>query len=255
MRRARLCIAPLLLAGCALTPPPHGRMQGALPLEWERPHVDTLNCKRGDCERWFRAEVTGPGYLSVDVRALPATGQESPPFAVGLASEARDVARAASEGRPAVQLESRVTPGGHLVSIVAAPDTRELDFSVRLHFRPAPPRPPPPPTRPPPPPRAEEPRPKIHRSAVLETEGSGSDLALLIESGERHGMRAGMRGRVLDAAGEIGTVVIEQVYPDGSRARVEAPLRREVTHETVVEIEVPAGLLESAPDAHDREQR
>jgi hypothetical protein len=75
---------------------------------------------------------------------------------------------------------------------------------------------------------------------VLEVEGWGEHTqAVLIEFGSNHGIRRGLRGRLIQDGSTIGEVVVEQVYPDGSRARVDGPLLAPVTSKTIVEIDVP----------------
>ena len=96
---------------------------------------------------------------------------------------------------------------------------------------------------PPPPQEPEPPKFETHSSAVLESVGYGRDtVAVLIGSGQKLGMQVGFRGKLFDDGKEIGSVVIETVYPDGSRARVEGALSSPVTHATIARIEVPVGL-------------
>jgi hypothetical protein len=65
-------------------------------------------------------------------------------------------------------------------------------------------------------------------------------------------MRSGFTGRLVDKGVTIGKLVIEQVYPDGSRARVDGVLSAPVTHETVAEIDVPTGSLPSGDEAPEQ---
>ena len=132
-----------------------------------------------------------------------------------------------------VNVARSVPAGTYLVGIIAHKDGRAFDFSVRLGFQPAPPSEPVP----------EEPEFEIHSSQVLEAVGYGRDtVAVLIESGQSRGMQVGFRGRLVDAGETIGSIVIEQVFPDGSRAKIEGALASPVTHATIAEIQVPAGL-------------
>jgi hypothetical protein len=75
---------------------------------------------------------------------------------------------------------------------------------------------------------------------VLEVEGRpGDPRSVLISRGERDGIRPGLRGRMLQDGEEIATVEIVDVYPDGSRARIDGTLRAPITPDTRVEIDVP----------------
>jgi hypothetical protein len=92
--------------------------------------------------------------------------------------------------------------------------------------------------------RSPEPEPQFRTqtSAVLEVEGWGEDSqAVLIELGRADGIQAGLRGRLIEEGEVIGEIVIEQVYPDGSRARIDGTLVTPVTPSTTVEVEVPVG--------------
>jgi hypothetical protein len=117
-----------------------------------------------------------------------------------------------------------------------------VGYSLRGAFKPAPAPPPPPP----PAPRFE-----TRRAAVLEVEGERTQQqSVLLDVGEAAQLRPGMRGVLLDAGKKLGQVVIVNVYPDGSRARVDGALAGPITPRTVAEIQVPLAPepgAESAP--------
>ncbi len=220
------------LISCALTPPPHGDPTGALYLEPSGSYRDQVNCPRKDCERWFRTRLSRRGDLSVAVDAsLHALALR---YSVRLMDSrgARLIARKANAGDLRVHLQRDLAPATYLIGVVSDADGQAFDFRLRLAFDPVPL-----------PPAPAPPRFETHTSAVLETVGYGQDsVAVLIESGARLGMQVGFRGVLIDGGEEIGSVVIEQVYPDGSRARIEGALASPVTHTTVARIRVPAGL-------------
>lgn len=242
MRRLLALLVLPLLAGCppSIPPPAHAYPPGALDLPFDRSYVDAVDCKREDCERWFRVTAPGHGDLRVGVRALTSGGQ-TPRFVVQLfESDGDALARESSLGQSNVHVDQRVFEQSYLVSVVSAPGAGRFDFSITASFdalvaAPAP---------------AREPEPQFvtHRSQVLEAVGYGRETtAVLIESGAQHGMEVGYEGRLVDGGAEIGRVVIEQVYADGSRARVEGSLEAPVTHATIAEIQVPAGRLVEDP--------
>ncbi len=220
------------LISCALTPPPHGYPTRALYLEPSGSYFDRVNCPREDCERWFRTRLSRRGDLSVAVDAsLRALALR---YSVRLMDSRGThlIARQANAGDVRVSLQRDLAPATYLIGVVSDSDGQAFDFRVRLTFDPAPL-----------PPEPASPRFETHTSAVLETVGYGQDsVAVLIESGAKLGMQVGFRGVLIDGDEEIGSVVIDQVYPDGSRARIEGTLASPVTHTTVARIRVPAGL-------------
>lgn len=221
------------LTSCALTPPPHGYPTGALYLETSGSYRDRVNCPREDCERWFRTRLSRRGDLSVAVDA--SLRAQALRYSVRLMDSrgAQLIAREANAGDVRVHLQRDLAPATYLIGVVSDPDGQAFEFRVQLAFEPAPPA-----SEPEPAPRFE-----THTSAVLETVGYGQDsVAVLIESGAKLGMQIGFRGVLIDGDEEIGSIVIEQVYPDGSRARIEGALASPVTHATVARIQVPTGL-------------
>lgn len=234
--RARVLIVAISLgmgAGCALTPPPHGYPTGALEIGLSSSYRDQINCPREDCERWFRTRLVKRGDLSVVVDASKRVLALRYSVRLMDAQGAKLIARKDNAGEVRVQIDRDLAPATYLIGVVSDPDGQAFDFRLQLAFEPAPP----PPAAPP------APKFEIHSSAVLESVGYGRDaVAVLIESGAKKGMQVGFRGKLIDGGNQIGSVVIEQVFPDGSRARVVGTLSSPVTHATMALIEVPAGL-------------
>lgn len=233
MRAIVLVVSLGVFAACALTPPPHGYPTGALYVDPTESYRDQVNCPRKDCERWFRTRLAKRGNLSVAVDA--STRALALRYSVRLMDSraTQMLAQKANASEARVQVGRDLAAGTYLIGVISDPDGQAFDFRLQLAFRPAPEAP-----KAPPPPAFE-----IHSSAVLESVGYGQDaVAVLIESGEKAGMRVGFKGKLIDDGKEIGSVVIERVYPDGSRARIDGRLSGPVTHATLALIQVPAGL-------------
>lgn len=232
-RLAWLALASLgsVAALCKPPPDPDGVLAGARPLALDQWHNDQLLCRKNDCADWYRVETPGRGDLQVVVVA----SQESSaarPFALQLTSSRGEaLARSSNTGAGNTSVRVEAERGAYLLEISATDrDRQPLPYEVRAAFRAAP-RPPPPPP---------EPRFELLESEVLEVEGrAGDPRAVLIDVGRNDGIRPGMRGRLREDGRAIATVEIEDVYPDGSRARIEGTLEAPITPDTVVEIDIP----------------
>ncbi len=213
----------------------HRRMVDPLTLEPAEVREDSLNCLLRDCQRWYRMHVSRAGKFTVNVAANDP--RHEPRISVELRDEREGsllIRRSGSE-KSHVRFGRKVRPGTYLVGVIANTWSPTFTFRVTLDLvapRHVSTRPPPRPTI------------KVETSLVLETEGGyGQDaVAVLIELGSRHGMKPGLHGKLFDGKSEIGRVVIEQVYPDGSRARIQGMLSAPITSETVVKIDVPLDL-------------
>ena len=216
--------------GCAKPKPdPDGVYHGAVPLALDQWHSEQLYCKIGDCSDWYRIELPERGDLQVDVVAPQGVARN---FTLSLADANADIlTRTASAGTGRAQVFSRTQAGTHLIEITTSDKGRQvLAYDVQARYEPDPPTPPPAP-------------PDLLRSEVIEIEGAGEPEAVLIGRGEDAGLQAGQPGRLLDRGDEIGRVEVQDVYPEGSRLRIDGSLSAPITHTTMVEIELPAGTL------------
>jgi len=238
---ASLALAAALLA-CAKPPPDlDAQPAGALPLALDQRHPDTLECGEGDCADWYRLEVPAKGLLTV---ALGPGAPEAPRGGLSarlVDAQGQTLAVAASANGEPLELKAPVAAGAALVEVTPADPKAAVGYALTARFKAAPPPPPPPP----PAPRFE-----TRRAAVLEVEDARSEQpSVLLDAGEAAGFRPGMRGVLVDGGKKLAEVVIVNVYPDGSRARVQGALAGAISPRTVAEIQVPLapGGSESAP--------
>jgi hypothetical protein len=224
-------VSAAAIAGCAKPPPDlDGEPGGAVALPLGETHGDTLACKKqNDCADWYRIAVPGPGKLSLDVDPAAANG------AAGFRARVVDQSGAAltegdsAGGRAPIRLHSDVSGGTLLVEIAPASPEAEVGYAITARFKPAPP-----------PPKIAEPRFATQSAAVLEVEGERTaHVAVLLDAGEGAKLAPGMRGRLVDRGKTIGAIVIQDVYPDGSRARVDGALSDKIGPHTTAEIDVP----------------
>ena len=235
--RALGMLVVALLAGCAKPPPDlDGEPGGAIALPLGQVHADTLACKKGDCADWYRVAVPGPGKLSVEID--PAGGKEGGAGVAARLVDPNGAALAQADGT-SPKLHSEVSEGALLVQVTPASPDAELGYEIVARFKPAPP---PVAAKPP------EPRFETRTAAVLEIEGERTDhIAVLLDAGEGAKLVPGPRGRLVDHGKTIGAIVLQDVYPDGSRARVEGRLAGQIGPHTTAEIEVP--IATAAPPA------
>jgi len=229
--RALGCLLAAALAGACAKPPPDldAEPAGAIALPLGQVHADTLDCDKGDCADWYKIAVPGEGKLFVD--ADPAVANAG--FAVQLvdAGGAPLAAGDSAGGKAAVRLHTPVSEGAVLVKVVPTDAKANVAYAVTARFKPAPP---------PPVVKAPEPRFETKSAAVLEVEGDRTaHPAVLIDAGQAAKLAPGMRGRLVDKGHTIGQIVVQDVYPDGSRARVDGPLSGQIGPHTTAEIDVP----------------
>jgi hypothetical protein len=239
----------MAMVSCAkppLPPPPaHSVSSGALLLGSEA-LVDELDCPAGNCVHWYRVEVPRKGKITLYVEAFELVGKKetegvfrkrekdsSPPrFMMNLdAVGGKSIANARSESNKEATIESNVRGGAYLVSVWSANPGRPFGYRLNSTYKPAPK-----------PKKKKKPvqQYKAQRAMILESEGWGSDVeAVLIDLGSSDGMRTGLKGRLINEGEEIGKLSVQQVYPDGSRARVEGTLVRPLGPDSQAEIMVP----------------
>lgn len=239
-------IATLVSCASNPPPPPHSEPGGALPLGSE-PRLDEFNCPAGNCVHWYRIVVPRKGKLRLFVESFEHAKKEEkrsffskeeadpgpPGFEITLSDgDGKSVDGAKSDGAKERALESRVTRGSYMVSVWSENPGRPFAYRLTSKFKAAP--------KPRARPKPRKPRFETREATILEAEGWGADVeALLIDLGSTDGMRTGLKGRLVDNGEEIGKLVVEQVYPDGSRAGVEGSLSRPLGPDSRVEIYVP----------------
>lgn len=225
----------LVASSCPPHPDLDGTREGAVRLTVNRSLDGVLDCAANDCADWFRSTTPEQGTLNVLVRAL-AGGPAIRRFAVVLQDASGNALdRSQNFGGTEVKLSAPVSAAEYYFAVAANDPQDPLSYSITAEFVPLPPPPPPP-----------EPRFETLRAAVLEVEGWGTDpQAVLIELGRRDGMQPGLRGRLVNGEATIGEIVIDEIYPEGSRARVAGGVRSPVTSKTRAEIDVP---IESGED-------
>jgi hypothetical protein len=256
--RLALLFALALFAGCTSAPPPppppppptpdtDGKPEESTNLEIGMRHRDQLDCAVGDCADWFRVHVPQRGRLRVD--AYLQAGDEGSPYEVELRKGNNEPLATAKKIGPGQRgLEIRVEIGDYLIGVQTGKEIPAIHYEIAAYFQrfvalpsplppPVEPKPAPEPARPPPPPA---PRYRVVEAEVLEVEGGASRPdAVLISAGREAGIQPGLRGRLLAHGSSIAAIQVVDVYPDGSRARIDGAPRSPITVDTKVEIDVP----------------
>jgi hypothetical protein len=257
---ARVCAALAIAStgGACSTPAPDpdATSEGAILLAPGRSWIDLLACekRRNDCLDVYRVPVEGRGRLLVTVdasreaiQARTTTVELYDAKAQRLETSTLDVGDK--------RLSTDVKEGSYFVVVSSPPGEMMVPYRLQVTFaaaqetpqppvstpRPPPPRPNPPQVRPQPPqPPPIRERYQAVSGAILELGGTaGNDQIVLIELGEGQGIRPGMRGRLVESGKVLGELVIEEVFREGSRARIRGELRAPVTPRTRVEVDVP----------------
>jgi hypothetical protein len=224
-----------------VTPPPDpdGEPGTATLLTLGSTQRDQLDCrggwshrvlfwKKSDCADWYRIRLDARGHLSLEI-AAPEADAAAAPYTLTLNSGRNQRLGQADDTGPGRKRMRRKVAAGHYLVVVAAPEkSRHLRYELLARFEPEPPRPPP------------KPRFEQLTSEVLEVEGrAGDPRSVLIDRGEKDGIRPGLRGRLMQDGEEIATVEIVDAYRDGSRARIDGTLRAPITPDAQVEIDIP----------------
>jgi hypothetical protein len=228
-RRAWATSAVLLCAGCVTPPPdPDGEPGTATFLSLGSMRRDQLDCRGGDCADWYRIRLDARGDLFLDVAALEADAAATPYTLTLNSGRNRRLGQADDVGPGRKRMRRKAAAGHYLLAVAAPEQSRALRYELLVRFEPEPPPPPP------------APRFEQLSSEVLEVEGrAGDPRSLLIDRGEKDGIRPGLRGRLMQDGEEIATVEIVDAYPDGSRARIDGTLRAPITPDARVEIDIP----------------
>jgi len=218
---------------------------------------DGLHCAEDVCERLYAVDVTEAGRMRAEVYAPLDPG--GPDFAFVLLDAAgEEIARPVDDDARPRRIAVGAEPGRYWLRVSARGDNlAPLRYDVvafldpqpiaprRHEGRPASPPPPPRATPPAPPPSATTaPPPETPtleaggiRAEVLDVEvEDGGDLFVLLDRGEPHGVRKGMRGDLRVGDEVIGHFSVVEVYRDGSRAHIEGDLQADVGIDTVAVI-------------------
>ena len=253
----RICAAVAIAGGACSTPAPDpdASSDGAILLAPGRSWIDLLACERrtNDCLDLYRVPVEGRGRISVSVETSREAIQARSVTVELLDAKGQRI-DASTLDAPEKRLSGEVKDGSYFVAVSSPPGEMRVPYRLQVSFAAAqaappplppvsPPKPPParpPQARPPPPPPPIKERYQAVSGAILELGGTaGNDQVVLIELGEVQGLRPGMRGRLVESGKVLGELVIEEVFREGSRARIRGELRAPVTPRTRVEVDVP----------------
>jgi hypothetical protein len=217
-------------------PDPNGAPAQAERLAFKADRADSVDRGRGDLDDWFLLDFSSAGNLKVVVTG--AQGAALPHIFVAITDLSGQFPGnpVRSGGRPRVGLAQQVAKGQRLLWIGTEPEASGATaYSVRAEFAPrVVPRPATTPA-PPPPPQVS-----VYTTRVVEfAQGQGETQFATVAGGVNAGMRVGLRGRLKDGGRVIGQLQVVEVFPAGSRVRIDGALAAPVTARTVVEIDVP----------------
>jgi hypothetical protein len=218
--------------------------------------VGRLHCAKGRCENGYELAIAESGEARIE--AYAPYGREQPDF--GLRVEDASGKSVARSVRPHVRprrIDKYLKRGTYRVLVYSlGSNLSELRYEVTARVAregrpvrvPEDPTPSEATTRPKPekdPPVADSP--VVDSSAdagrrltseVLDVEEDGGVPSfVLIEAGETEGIQPGMKGQLLEQGARIAEIEVVEVFPDGSRARIQGDLGSPVdAMHTVAEI-------------------
>jgi hypothetical protein len=222
---------------------------------------DTIHCAEGPCTHRYAIEVDEPGLLRAEVYAPLDPG--GPDFALALLdADGEEIARPADPHRRPRRLEHEAAPGAYVLRVSGRGENQgPLRYDVVVFHsaegprgsraatpapravRDSPPAPPPAPAPETAPVRAPDVAPDaatpeaLVRGEVLDVESEpGGATFVLLDRGEPHGVRKGMRGQLRAGDRRLAEFVVVEVFRDGSRARIEGELAGEIGIDTVAEL-------------------
>ncbi len=215
-------------ASCNPPPDPDGDPWGATDLPLDVWRSDQIWCAENDCRDYRVLRPAGPGVVTVELVAQAGPGDVS--LSVADSGNAPvETVTASVGGRAAIRFEPRHER--YYVVVLNASELARDAYPYEIRARQEqPPQAPPPP--------AFEPV----SARILEVENPpGGERKVLIDLGESRGMTPGLRGRLIEDGSPIGEIEIIEVFPDGSRARLEGTSSVRITPKTSAEIDVPVG--------------
>lgn len=251
LRFALFVGAALLLSGCAelqfdwwpswLRLPSSTEGEGALSsgkpgvLSFGAFRVGRLHCAEGQCENGYDLAMAEPGQVRIEVYAP--YGREKPDFGLRIEdASGKSVARSTKPYVRPRRIDKYLERGTYRVLVYSLGSNRsELRYEVtaRVAGEAPPARVP---TGPTPPPATAPPGPEEGSavavspvdakrrltSEVLDVEEDGGvPTFVLIEAGETEGIRPGMKGQLLERGARIAEIEVVEVFPEGSRARIQ----------------------------------
>jgi len=229
-----------IAVACAKPPvDPNGELLMATPIEVGELHSDELACERrkNDCTDWFKFVVADKGDLAVTV-LVDASPDADNAVSVELRDKQGTVIDQASVAGPETRIATRIARGTYFVTLGTL-GKQAVPYRLRTSFDDAPAVSAKPPKSKPKRPQPPKVRYETRTGNVLELEDEGGSSAVLLGIGEAQGIRAGQEGRLVEGGRELAAIVIEEVFPDGSRARIRGELSAPITPRTKAEIRVP----------------
>ncbi len=225
-----VCVWISACASCRPAQDPDGQLWGATSLPLEEWRSDQIWCKQpkpNDCQDWRWLQPEGEGEITIEIQAdSGAAGVE-----VSLTDE--DAERLVTEavgrdGRARIVFKPRRARYYVLVIMGSADARKQYSYQIRAsqvrHVEPP------------------QPRYRAVEAMLLEVERrAGGEQTVLIGLGEQRGVQVGLRGRLVEGGKTIAEIEIIEVFPDGSRARLDGAPASRITPETTVEIDVPVG--------------
>lgn len=198
---------------------------------------DQLDCRNGDCQDWYRVRVDREGLLMITGRLTQSASSDGgDAITVNLEDGFGDsIESLPVSGESGQSLSRKLSPGVYLVSVSSDQKTSLTPYEISTRFesrtRAAPTRRPRPqvkkPVAPPPPP---EPTYRRVDSEVLEVEGQmARPTGVLLELGRKNGVYSGLKGELFEGDSKVGEIVIVDIYEEGSRGKLTAPLLRPIT--------------------------
>jgi hypothetical protein len=222
-RAALRTAAALALAGALachrLPPDPDGRPAGAQTLALGTTQTDSLECDSGDCADWFAVEMPEKSTLVLELGAEAASSPDVEVEMILYDSKGVALGSEKSGGHSSIVLRSELAPAVYYVAVGSQASGIAIPYTLTARNE-LPPKPkvvekqPKPPVKP----LVKAPTVETKRGSVLEIQDQGRSV--LLDIGKSQGIRVGQKGRLLKGGAAAGSLVIVEVYPEGSLASV-----------------------------------